>query len=163
MKLFILLLLLLSACGQPPLPTETSAIPSPLPPKPIPTTKARVAQDATLEPLIIDFQNRYGRDTSQIYAYLTFDNPNFDTGIVEGYCDGAQSIWIDPYYFNNDSDLLKMALVYHELGHCVLRRPHLDTTYPDGCPISIMSTYLVTQECIVIHKDEMLAELIKGW
>ena len=36
------------------------------------------------------------------------------------------------------SDFMKEQLVFHELGHCILNRPHLDLKRPDGYCKSIM-------------------------
>ncbi len=38
--------------------------------------------------------------------------------------------------YDNSPD--KEALIYHELGHCLLGRPHLDFKFPNGDPVSIM-------------------------
>jgi len=51
----------------------------------------------------------------------------------------TNDIVIDESFINsNASDLLKELVVFHELGHCFLQRPHREDTYPTGACISIM-------------------------
>jgi hypothetical protein len=47
---------------------------------------------------------------------------------VVGFCDyGLNQITIQEAYWNSASTLEKKLLIYHELGHCVLQRAHLNT------------------------------------
>lgn len=38
-------------------------------------------------------------------------------------------------------DLNKETLIFHELGHCLLDREHMDEYYDDGSPKTIMTTF----------------------
>ncbi len=46
---------------------------------------------------------------------------------------------IDADFWNKSTDLHREFLVFHELGHCVLGRGHLDTRDAEGKCISIMN------------------------
>ena len=67
---------------------------------------------------------------------------NIFPGTVAGQCqrndDRPSQIIIDENVWNSSSDTEKEFLIFHELGHCILGRVHLDSTHPDGRCISIM-------------------------
>lgn len=72
-------------------------------------------------------------------------------GVCKKWSDGYRMIEIDPTYWNNMniSDARRKALIYHELGHCILNRQHDDSyinssTY-GRIPKSIMNSYLMPQ------------------
>jgi len=50
------------------------------------------------------------------------------------------TVIIDKTYFNSATDLEKEFVVFHELGHCVLNREHLDDADNQGNCISIMTS-----------------------
>ena len=49
----------------------------------------------------------------------------------------------------------KEALIFHELGHCLLNREHLDAFFPSGAPKTIMTTIIEGpyQPCIYVFGD----------
>ena len=47
-------------------------------------------------------------------------------------------IEINPSYWFGSTVKERLALIYHELGHCVLFRKHEEKRLKDGCPYSIM-------------------------
>lgn len=55
-----------------------------------------------------------------------------------------------------EPDQNKEALVFHELGHCLLGRDHRDDFFPSGAPKSIMTTILEGpyQPCIYVFGGE---------
>jgi len=61
-------------------------------------------------------------------------------GQCQTYENGNKAIVIDKSYWNRVSDLKREFLVFHELGHCVLDRDHLDDTNTDGSCFSIMNS-----------------------
>jgi len=68
------------------------------------------------------------------------------------------------YWVNEATELQKEFLVFHELGHCVLNRNHLNASSTDGSCISIMYDGNSSQ-CILdyseISKEEMIDELFQ--
>lgn len=49
-----------------------------------------------------------------------------------------RQITLDKSFWERSSDLLKEFIVFHELGHCVLNRSHLETSFSNGVCSSIM-------------------------
>jgi hypothetical protein len=77
---------------------------------------------------------------SRISGYLKIiTQPN-----VIGQCAHSDSkpntVIIDKIYWSTASDLEKEFVVFHELGHCVLNREHLDDADSQGNCISIMTS-----------------------
>ncbi len=68
----------------------------------------------------------------------------FDTlsGPVTGQCltysDGRREVKVSVSFWSNASAFEREFLLFHELGHCLLDREHLDTQRTDGTCISIM-------------------------
>lgn len=76
------------------------------------------------------------------------DRPVHDVAVVYGLLDGAslglcrkqgprRSIFIDPYKWGDLGDLEREWIIFHELGHCALDKPH-DEGYSASCPTSMM-------------------------
>ena len=49
-----------------------------------------------------------------------------------------KQIFIDQDFWERSSDLTKEFIVFHELGHCFLKRKHLNTVAENGTCLSIM-------------------------
>lgn len=134
---------LIAACGKPP------------------------TQSAELVPYIQQFNDQYGAYyvngfNVDIQIVDTLDGnipaPSPITGTVIGECidnkvEILRSTW------SSLSDTQHRSLVFHELGHCVFKRVHTDKTYPDGCPLSLMTTDLIGDLCVNRHTADLLAEL----
>ena len=61
-------------------------------------------------------------------------------GQCKSYSDGTQQIVIDEQYWNRISNDEREYLVFHELGHCILKRVHNDEQDENGNCISIMQS-----------------------
>ena len=87
---------------------------------------------------------------------------------VAGQCtqtEGAMSeVLIDQQYWRGYTPLQREALIFHELGHCILKRSHLDDKDPDGNCISIMESgggncvFLYNEENRSHYLDELFSE-----
>ncbi|HEX5112831.1 MAG TPA: hypothetical protein VFV79_08295 [Saprospiraceae bacterium] len=77
---------------------------------------------------------------SRIAAYLRIIT---QSGVI-GQCAHSDkeenTVIIDRMYFESATDLEKEFVVFHELGHCVLNREHLDQADNQGKCISIMTS-----------------------
>lgn len=51
-----------------------------------------------------------------------------------------RTVRIDADFWEGANDLEREYVVFHELGHCLLNRDHLDTQYPNGTCVSIMQS-----------------------
>lgn len=71
------------------------------------------------------------------------------------------TVIVDRTYWNSGKDLEKEFLVFHELGHCVLNREHLDEADARGNCISIMTSG--SAQCRINYtpdtRDKLLDEL----
>lgn len=63
---------------------------------------------------------------------------------VAGQCqtntNNTTAVVVQPLYWDNINEFDKEFLIFHELGHCVLKREHLDEANPDGTCVSIMNS-----------------------
>jgi hypothetical protein len=62
--------------------------------------------------------------------------------------------------FLNETE--RQMLFHHELGHCVLNRPHNDNFDSFGEPISLMYMYAFSYEVYLNFKHSYLSELFWG-
>lgn len=71
------------------------------------------------------------------------------------------TVIVDRTYWDSGTDLEREFLVFHELGHCVLNREHLDEADAHGNCISIMTSG--TAQCRINYtpdtRDKLLDEL----
>lgn len=117
---------------------------------------------------------------------ITFDKFDEDSEVI-GYC-----LYIPLYpkivinqdwWYKNESKIAREALIFHEMGHCILYRGHaeetlnnellakfermlfnmgiLDKKEPlrDGCPASYMHPRLLSHYCMFKHYDYYMKEL----
>lgn len=68
------------------------------------------------------------------------------------------SIVLDQDYWRRATDLQREFLVFHELGHCVLGKDHVDNSDANGNCISIMSSG--TGDCRVVYSNSNRIRLI---
>lgn len=88
---------------------------------------------------------------------------------------------------SNPSYYWRKALIYHELGHCILGRNHTEVTessgyvgaierfffrmgfwqpkgyLSDGCPASLMHPYLVSESCFYSHYNYYIEEMFADY
>lgn len=71
---------------------------------------------------------------------------------------------IDPTAWQSFTTSDREELIFHELGHCLLNRDHIDGTVTLGgvtIPSSVMSTYDFPGEIYYAYRDYYLNELFK--
>ncbi len=77
---------------------------------------------------------------------------------------GEKEVRIDVEYWNGADELAREFLVFHELGHCFLGRPHLDTENIRGICTSMMHSG--TSGCRNLYsnttREDYLDELFSG-
>jgi hypothetical protein len=62
---------------------------------------------------------------------------------------------IDPEHWKSMSMVQRQLLMFHEMGHCLLRRDHVD----EKKSVSIMNPYLISSQVFVASEDRLIAEL----
>lgn len=80
-------------------------------------------------------------------------------GVCRKWSDGYREIEIDPDAWDRFSENKRINLIFHELGHCVLNRKHVNIRLEDGCPASFMDEYIISDQCLDKHMDEYIEEL----
>lgn len=68
-------------------------------------------------------------------------------------------VMIDKNYWEGSSDLRRELMTFHELGHCLLVRGHLDEAGTDGICKSIMRSG--KGGCLDYYNEETRAELLR--
>lgn len=90
---------------------------------------------------------------------LTFGDTNRTADSAIGICNYfTNTVTINRPFWNNAPYTSKIALIWHELGHCLLFKDHDDTPLLDGCPASIMNSYLPSRYCLEKHWERYVNE-----
>jgi hypothetical protein len=143
-----------------------------------------------VEPVFLPYLESY----QQLIGTRKYENKIKSTPILFGDTDGAlgvcttyllgrHSITINRAFWLTTDETGKMFVIYHELEHCIRKRPHTNIEkkewflkevwkkvmkklgfykpfyLKDGCPISIMNSHLVSYYCRIKHYDYYLKEL----
>lgn len=115
--------------------------------------------DIEFKTQIDQYEKTYNRQVNHISIKLV-DKLDKDSVII-GLCyPDDKTIHIKRSFWTGASAISKTNLIFHELGHCDLNRLHDDNEYPDGCPLSLMNTLLIHDNCYLTHKYELIQELI---
>ena len=97
-------------------------------------------------------------ETSQVPARIA----DIDEANVIGTCswssNHAHNITLDQSYWRSATDMQREFLVFHELGHCVLGRDHVDNSDANGNCISMMSSG--TGNCRVFYGQSNRTRLV---
>ena len=112
----------------------------------------RFSTEGAIRKVIVNFE------ASRVSGYIrTIDTPN-----VIGQCahdaNKPNTVIIDRDYWDNGSDLEREFLVFHELGHCVLKREHLDEADARGNCISIMTSG--SAQCRINYTQDTRKQLL---
>jgi hypothetical protein len=69
---------------------------------------------------------------------------------------------VDQKWWRYASPTSRKQLIYHELGHCVLDKDHVDEImHGNGCPVSLMHSYVVSDSCFNEHEHYYLQDLFR--
>jgi hypothetical protein len=82
-----------------------------------------------------------------------------ETGACEINGDETPTITVSQAAWNRRSDAEREELMFHELGHCALKRQHNSQRMQDGRPASIMNPYALGRYTYEAHREEYIAEL----
>lgn len=152
----IILSLLMVSCGEKP-----SSVPFSCDPSLLPYVEAFQSDSVALK----------GRRQNLNGLKVTFSEPyklmnrNF-AGLCTFKTDGTKLIEIEPIYWTTLTETAKTALVYHELGHCVLLREHRTDTFHHethgNIYSSLMNPYSLVNEAFYReNKDFYTKELFR--
>jgi len=100
-------------------------------------------------------------DEIDIGGYIANIEERGTLGQCKSYSNGSKEIVIDQPYWDRVDEMEREYLVFHELGHCILGREHLDSRDASGICTSIMQSG--EGECKSIYdlanREELLEEL----
>lgn len=125
-----------------------------------------VEQSSELVPFILEFEEvakGYGKEIRVDKSVIL--ETNWDGSGFVGFCYGNGLVKIKKEYWDLASYEERYWLMFHELGHCYLKREHLNDLIDTGdylCPISIMNAGVVNLYCIdyfILNKTLFLDEL----
>lgn len=74
----------------------------------------------------------------------------------------SRAVTFDTRFWNAASETTREILTHHELGHCVLRRPHTAAQRPTGAMASIMTPYILAAPVYAADPKYYLGELYKN-
>ena len=101
--------------------------------------------DSDLSPYFESFVEeaaKRGVDLEQMRDIVSGYIEDIDDGAISGQCrhdaDAPDKVIIDRTFWMTAGNSSKEFLVFHELGHCMLGRSHLDTRDSNGFCVSIM-------------------------
>ena len=76
---------------------------------------------------------------------------------------GVPRIVVDKAKWDAMPEGKRTALLFHEMGHCVLEREHKPGNgRANACPDSVMNPYTLSDFCFSKLRDEYLVELFHG-
>lgn len=120
-----------------------------------------IVSDAIFAPYIQDFADHYGKDVNVPIVFKPLDSKwagmCYRT-IVNGIVYNAY-IEINQLYWKQLSEYQRIGLIFHELGHCVLNREHVESNSVMLCPTSFMYPSVLTNFCVEKHYQEYIKEM----
>jgi len=153
----------------PPTPTPTPPVPTPSPSTPTPPTPELYSGETSFAPYVqkfVDDASNQGISLTQemksdpveiVRASLDY----LGSGVI-GLCEtgyGGRKVTLDPDFWDVVSETQKELLMHHELGHCILYRPHRSTFLSSGKEASIMYPIIMSSSTYLNNASYYLNEL----
>jgi hypothetical protein len=162
---------------QQPAPTpipdpKPSSSPTPTPtPTPSPTTPASELYegDAAFAPYVQKFVADAALQGVDLVAEMKADPVVIQLGSLDylgsgviGLCEtgyGSRTVTLEPDFWGQISDTQDELLMHHELGHCILYRPHRSALLSTGREASIMNPIIMSSSTYLGNYDYYQNEL----
>lgn len=130
------------------------------------TKDETVSVDSALQPLFDDFASEaltrgMSLDMSSYSGIFMELDENNVAAKCQTLSNGSKRVVVDQSFWNSASALQREMVVFHELGHCVLNRAHLDDARTDGACVSMMQSGLglckmsYTNQTRSVYLDEL--------
>ena len=117
-------------------------------------------------PYVEYFNHEYGKSVFDMNLVIKFADLK---GATAGECERVVSvltkktikrrIFIDAKIWDHLDEMERINLVFHEIGHCVMLKPHDATMSKDNCPKSIMYPEIISPQCLEEYWYDYLIEL----
>lgn len=75
-------------------------------------------------------------------------------GVCYRTLDGHNEIELDILAWSLYPEIMRRALMMHELAHCVCNLPHTETRLSDDCPTDYLAPKMAAPRCYAIHRSE---------
>jgi len=113
------------------------------------------------------FQNEsglYGETVISIWQIpIQFNTEESNTlGACYYYPDSHREITINTVHWFSITEIQRLSLLFHELGHCALDLNGHNDEVVEGLPVTIMSTYQSSSDLFIDYYDEYMMELFAG-
>lgn len=121
-------------------------------------------KDPRLDKYVNSFNTYYNVEyVGSYYIEKDWSDGSKDIGICRRLHSNSHHnvIVIKESYWNTATEASREQLMFHELGHCVLRLSHNDNMWTDGCPSSIMNTVHLSDACYNKYRWYYLEDLKK--
>lgn len=124
------------------------------------TFKALIIEEE-FKPFYEKFEEYYGMYPQVSIKMAKDENFTHDNKtVIIGTCSHNRNlIKINEHYWPRFTDKQKLILIFHELGHCFLKRKHNNYILPDTCPYSIMNKKMISDKCIRNNFEHYIKEL----
>ncbi len=96
--------------------------------------------------------------TDLIMKFGVLANP-LERGVCEVAPETTPTVTISPAVWNRIDEAEREELVFHELGHCVLRRKHVAERDDTGVPVSLMNPIKIDGQLYEMYSRYYLEEL----
>lgn len=108
-----------------------------------------------VETYVVSFENHYGKKLDNIrFDFVDLQRPTLARCWMD-----EHAIELDKDYWDNAVETTRELLIFHELGHCELRREHMNERHSDHRPVSIMNSILIWYVDYLAHKQTYIDEL----
>jgi hypothetical protein len=128
--------LLLTACGNPP----------------------KLTTDPVFVPYIKEYEQTFNTKVHMATINFAQTNPKYAAVCYQWGPYGE--ILVSKETWKLLTDLQKVNLIFHELGHCHKWRRHKDTLQADYCPVSFMYYQIMPDQCLSTHWNEYIQEMM---
>jgi hypothetical protein len=126
-------------------------------------TNNPIYTDPQFQPYFIDFKNDASKNKTvlNLYKLITIFSNRVDVGVAAYCIPSSKTVVISASVWKTLNEGGRKALLYHEWGHCILRREHVDQyDYPALCPISVMYPFIdPLKKCYLLYQDSYNREL----
>jgi hypothetical protein len=152
---------------------DPSPTPTPPPPTPTPSPSTPTSELYSGEASFANYVQKFVDDASNQGISLTQEMKSDPVEIVRasldylgsgviGLCEtgyGGRKVTLDPDFWDVVSETQKELLMHHELGHCILYRPHRSTFLSSGKEASIMYPIIMSSSTYLNNSSYYLSEL----
>lgn len=128
--------------------------------------EAKLDVDPVFYPYLMKFKmfaDQYGKNVPIKELTVKFSDlgPRYCGMCTHSTTNNPKLIEIDHMCWDDEDDLTREELMFHEFGHCLMDKGHNDNLRPDGTPVSIMYSYIIGSSLYSKYYKEYINELFQ--